>query len=142
MNQFDLVASPMRTLFVDNPPANYFLPWTHVPTVVALNSGNSQTATQTIPACPPAPVKAQSVKALSIRNESPAVKALRAGWMAKKAEVFAGKQHSPDSEDIDTVNHLTWYEATGFTRPFPGEKTVRPASDFNRPAPSKADLDD
>ncbi len=46
--------------------------------------------------------------------------------MAKKAEIFAGKQHTPDSEDPDTVNHLTWYEATGFTRPFPGEKTVRP----------------
>ena len=59
--------------------------------------------------------------------------------MAKKAEIFAGKQHTPDAEDVDTVNHLTWYEATGFTRPFPGEKTVRPASDFNRAAPTKDD---
>ncbi|HTR26713.1 MAG TPA: hypothetical protein VMI10_22270 [Terriglobales bacterium] len=67
------------------------------------------------------------------------------GWKLvydeKKAEVFAGKQHTPDSEDIDTVNHLTWYEATGFTRPFPGEKTVRPASDFNNAAPAKVDDD-
>jgi hypothetical protein len=62
--------------------------------------------------------------------------------MAKKAEVFAGKQHTPDSEDSDTVNHLNWYESTGFTRPYPGEKTVRPASDFNRAAPTKADDDD
>jgi hypothetical protein len=31
MNQNDLVASPMRTLFVDDPPAENFLPWTHVP---------------------------------------------------------------------------------------------------------------
>jgi hypothetical protein len=62
--------------------------------------------------------------------------------MAKKAEIFAGKQQKPDSEDVDTANHLTWYEATGFTRPFPGEKTVRPASQFNRPAPSKVDDDD
>jgi hypothetical protein len=74
------------------------------------------------------------VKAHSIPAESPAVKALRAGWMQKKAEIFAGKQHTPDAEDPDTANHLTWYEATGFTRPFPGEKTVRPASDFNKPA--------
>src|SRR5262249_57776247 len=29
MNQMDLVASPMRTLFIDNPPADNFLPWTH-----------------------------------------------------------------------------------------------------------------
>ena len=138
MNQFDLVASPMRTLFVNNPPAHYFLPWTHVPSAVALNTGVSQTPTQTIPACPATP----PVKVQSVANESPAVKALRAGWMAKKMEIFAGKQHTPDAEDLDTVNHLTWYEATGFTRPFPGEKAVRPATDFIKPAPAKADLDD
>ncbi len=138
MNQYDLVASPMRTLFVDNPPAHYFLPWTHVPAAIPLNTGVSQTPTQTIPTCPSAP----AAKTQTMRTESPAVKTLRAGWMAKKAEVFAGKQHTPDAEDIDTVNHLTWYEATGFTRPFPGEKTVRPASEFNKPAPAKVDDDD
>jgi YVTN family beta-propeller protein len=142
MNQFDLVASPMRTLFVDNPPANYFLPWPYVPAAYALNTGNSQTPTQTIPPCPLAPVKAQSVKAQSAQSESAAVKALRSGWMQKKTEIFAGKQHTPDSEDSDTVNHLNWYEATGFTRPYPGEKAVRPASDFNRAALAKVDDDD
>ncbi len=128
MNQFDLTASPMTTLFVNNPPANYFLPWTHVPNALALTTGVSQTPTQTaIPACPAAPVaKAQLVKSQSAPAESNAVKVLRAGWMQKKTEVFAGKQHTPDSEDSDTVNHLNWYEATGFTRPYPGEKTVRP----------------
>jgi YVTN family beta-propeller protein len=138
MNQFDLVASPMLTIFTDYPPPANFLPWTHVPTAIALNTGVTQQGTQTIPTCPSGHV----VKARSIPAESPAAKALRAGWMAKKAEVFAGKQHTPDSEDSDTVNHLNWYEATGFTRPYPGEKTVRPASDFNRAAPAKADLDD
>ena len=138
MNQFDLVASPMRTLFVDNPPAHNFLPWPHVANAIALNTGVTQTPTQTIPACLASP----AVKAQSIPKESPAVKALRAGWMKKKTEIFAGNQHTPDAEDVDTVNHLTWYEATGFTRPYPGEKTVRPASEFNKPAPTKADSDD
>ena len=138
MNQFDLTASPMRTLFIDNPPASNFQPWTHVPAAYALNTGNAQTPAQPIPACP----TTAAVKAQPARTESPAVKALRAGWMAKKAEIFAGKQHTPDSEDSDTVNHLNWYEATEFIRPYPGEKTVRPASDFNRAAPAKADLDD
>lgn len=138
MNQFDLVASPMRTLFVDNPPAHYFLPWPHVPAAIALNTGVTQTPTQTIPACP----AAHAVKAQSIATDSPAVKALRASWMAKKTEIFAGKQHTPDAEDVDTANHLTWYEATGFTRPYPGDKAVRPASEFNKPAPTKADDDD
>ena len=138
MNQFDLVASPMRTLFISTPPPANFLPWTHVPAALALNTGVTQTPTQTIPACPGTP----AVKAESISTESPAVKALRAGWMQKKAEIFAGKQHTPDAEDVETANHLTWYEATGFTRPFPGDKTVRPASDFNKVAPAKADDDD
>jgi YVTN family beta-propeller protein len=142
MNQFDLVASPMQTLFINNPPANNFLPWTHVPAGFELNTGVTQTPTQTtIPSCP-APAATPAVKARSNRTESPAVKALRAGWTAKKTEVFAGKYHTPDSEDSDTVNHLNWYESTGFTRPYPGEKTVRPASEFKRPAPAKADDDD
>ena len=124
MNQNDLVASPMRTLFLDNPPEENFKPWTHVANLIPLDQG----------------VPAQTHIA---QDASPAVKALRVGWLKKKAEIFAGKYHRPDSEDSDTVNHYNWYEATGFTRPYPGEKKVRPASDFNRPAPSaKADLDD
>jgi hypothetical protein len=64
---------------------------------------------------------------------------LRKAWLEKKAEVFAGKLQQADAEDPDTVNHLNWYQSTGFTQPHPGEKTVRPASDFNNPAPTKAD---
>jgi YVTN family beta-propeller protein len=142
MNQNDLVASPMATLFLDNPPADNFLPWTHVAAGMPLTYGVTQTPTQTLPASCGAAVKGQAAKNQPSKTENPAVKALRAGWMAKKAEIFAGKQHIPDSEDSDTVNHLNWYESTGFMRPYPGEKTVRPASDFNRPAPAKADDDD
>jgi hypothetical protein len=49
MNQSDLVASPMRTLFIDNPPPANFAPWTHVPAAIALNTGVGQTPTQSIP---------------------------------------------------------------------------------------------
>ena len=76
------------------------------------------------------------------RTSSPAVKALRAAWLQKKAEIFAGKLTKPDAEDPDTVNHLNWYMSTGFIRPYPGEKTVRPPSEFNNPAPNKVDDDD
>jgi YVTN family beta-propeller protein len=142
MNQNDLVASPMSTLFLDNPPASNFQPWTHVPTQIPLTTGVSQTPTETaIPSCPSSSAR-QAVKKQSIKTESPAVRALRAGWMAKKAELFAGNQQRPDVEDSDTVNHLNWYESTNFTRPYPGEKTVRPASDFNRAVPAKVDDDD
>jgi YVTN family beta-propeller protein len=123
MNQFDLVASPMRTAFVKGqPPAANFQPWTHVPNQVPLDQGVTATASKT--------------------TDSPAVKVLRAAWMKKKTQIFAGKLTKPDSEDPDTVNHLNWYMSTGFVRPYPGEKTVRPPSEFNNPAPTTADLDD
>jgi YVTN family beta-propeller protein len=139
MNQNDLVASPMSTLFLDNPPADNFLPWTHVAAGVPLTYGVSQSPTQTLPpSCSAAP----GAKAQSAVKESSKVKALRAGWMRKKTEIFAANYHRPDVEDSDTVNHLNWYESTGFMRPYPGEKTVRPAGDFNRPAPAKVDDDD
>jgi YVTN family beta-propeller protein len=143
MNQNDLVASPMSTVFLDNPPADNFLPWTHVAAGMPLTYGVTQTPTQTLPpSCSAAPRGQGSIKARSTVKESPKVKALRAGWMAKKAEIFAGNYHRPDVEDSDTVNHLNWYESTAFTRPYPGESKVRPASDFNRAAPTKADDDD
>jgi YVTN family beta-propeller protein len=123
MNQYDLVASPMRTDFVKGtPPAANFEPWTHVPNQVPLDDGVNVTA--------------------DTKSGRPEVKALRAAWLQKKAQIFAGKLTKPDSEDPDTVNHLNWYMSTGFERPYPGEKTVRPPSEFNRPAPTKADDDD
>ena len=127
MNQFDLWASPMRTIFTDNPPQDNFLPWTHVPAEYPLTSGTTCTsrASATKPAV----------------KDSPKVAALRAAWLKKKAQIFAGKLTKPDSEDPDTVSHYVWYEATGFTRPYPGEKTVRPPSDFNNSAPAAVDND-
>jgi YVTN family beta-propeller protein len=122
MNQFDLVASPMRPDFVNQPPQENFQPWTHLPNQVPLNSGVDANV------APP--------------TGSAKVKALRAAWLQKKAQIFAGKLTKPDSEDPDTVNHLNWYMSTGFTRPYPGESTVRPPSEFNKPAPATADVDD
>jgi YVTN family beta-propeller protein len=121
MNQFDLVASPMRPDFTNSPPSANFEPWTHLANQIPLNQGVTNS-----PANP---------------KESQKVKALRAAWLQKKAQIFAGKLTTPDSEDPDTVNHLNWYMSTGFVRPYPGEKTVRPPSEFNRPAPA-GDRDD
>ena len=123
MNQFDLVASPMRTAFVKGQaPADNFKPWTHVKNQVPLDEGVTASAAPTA--------------------DSPRVAALRKAWLQKKAELFAGKLTRPDAEDPDAVNHLNWYLTTGFKRPYPGEKTVRPPSDFNNPAPAGEDADD
>jgi YVTN family beta-propeller protein len=120
MNQFDLVASPMRTAFVKGkPPEANFKPWVHVRNQVPLNQGVGANEADT--------------------RGSGTIKALRAAWLEKKEEIFAGKMTKPDAEDPDTVNHLNWYEATGFKRPYPGESTVRPPSDFNNSAPAGDD---
>ena len=148
MNQNDLTASPMRTIFIDNPPPDYFQPWSHVAPGTPLCLGVSGYLDPLGNTCLNSTLSAISkagkaaAEARSTPVESPAVKALRVGWMAKKAQVFAGNQHKPDVEDPDTVNHLNWYESTGFKVPYPGETKVRPASDFNRAAPAKADDDD
>jgi YVTN family beta-propeller protein len=115
MNQFDLVASPMTTAFVQGqPPAENFQPWTHVPNQIPLDKGVT----------PPASTPGNA-----------ALRSLRKAWLQKKARTFAGKLTKPDAEDPDTVNHLNWYLTTGFKTPYPGEKTVRPPSDFNKAAP-------
>ncbi len=128
MNQYDLVASPMRLDFTNNPPSSNFEPWAYVPNDIPLCSS-------TLSGCPIPPGMAKT-------KESAAVRALRQAWEQKKAQIFAGKLTKPDSEDPDTVNHLNWYEATGFVRPYPGESTVRPPSDFNNPPPAHGDDDD
>jgi YVTN family beta-propeller protein len=117
MNQFDLVASPMRTAFVQGQPAaENFQPWTHVPNQIPLDKGVPASAANT--------------------TSSAALKSLRKAWLRKKAQIFAGKLTKPDAEDPDTVNHLNWYLTTGFKTPYPGERTVRPPSDFHNPAPT------
>jgi YVTN family beta-propeller protein len=126
MNQFDLWASPMRTIFTDNPPQENFQPWTHTPAEYPLTSGTTCTS-----------VAAKKAE----RKDSPKVAALRAAWLQKKAQIFAGNFTKPDVEDPDTVRHYNWYEATGFTRPYPGEKTVRQPSEFNNSAPITVDKD-
>ncbi|HEY7307194.1 MAG TPA: alkaline phosphatase family protein, partial [Bryobacteraceae bacterium] len=100
MNQFDLVASPMRTAFVKGtPPRENFRPWRHVTNQVPLEEGVTAKAAPT--------------------TESPAIQALRKAWLQKKAQLFAGKLTKPDAEDPDAVNHFNWYMTTGFTRPYP-----------------------
>jgi hypothetical protein len=133
MNQFDLIASPMRTAFVPGtPPKENFAPYDHVPNQVALDEG--------VTASPAAAAKA--LKKLAGNSRARKAYVLKAAWLKTKQQLFAGKLTMPDAEDPDTVNHLDWYEATGFTRPYPGESQVRHPSEFkNRFVAQAPDLD-
>jgi YVTN family beta-propeller protein len=118
MNQFDLIASPMRTCFVEGKPdEKNFLPFTHLPNQVPLDKGLTPTTA--------------------------AMSKLEKAWRTAKLRMFAGKSTKPDSEDPDVVNHMGWYEATNFKRPYPGESKVRLPSDFpNLMATPEPDGDD
>jgi YVTN family beta-propeller protein len=118
MNQFDLIASPMRTCFVEGKPdERNFLPFTHLPNQVPLDKGLTPTTA--------------------------AMSKLEKAWRTAKLRMFAGKSTKPDSEDPDVVNHMGWYEATNFKRPYPGESKVRLPSDFpNLMATPEPDGDD
>jgi DNA-binding beta-propeller fold protein YncE len=120
MNQFDLVASPMRTAFVTGtPPDANFAPWAHVPNIVPLDQG------------------------VKVSAKPPLTKLARA-WRKMKQQMFAGgKLRKPDSVDVDTLSHLDWYEATNFKRPYPGDKKVLwPAAFAARLGLPKTEVDD
>ena len=106
LNQYDLIASPMLTDFTNTPNA---APWSHVPAEVPLDQG---------------------VTTSSVVKHA----ALQLDWQALKTKMFAGKTDKADSVDPDTLNHYDWYEATHYTRPYPGETKVRPAADFKEKA--------
>lgn len=119
MNQFDLLATPMFHDFTDSPD---FSPWTHLPNQVPLDQGVASTQ--------------------ALNAGRPAVM-LASAWSKMKLKMFEGKTNKADSVDPDTLNHLDWYEATGFVRPYPGEKKVRPPSEFtDRLTHPDYDIDD
>src|SRR5262249_21632587 len=99
-----------------DPPKSNFAPFDHLPNLIPLDKG--------------------------VKEGSYAKGPMAKQWRAAKARIFAGKSTRPDSEDADTVNHLTWYEATDFKRPYPGETKVRPPSDFKDRFATRADSDD
>jgi hypothetical protein len=103
----------MRTAFVKGmPPQAAFLPFNHVPNQVPLDQGVSSSA-----ASADAPTDASTA-------------ALAKAWATAKTQMFKGKLTKPDAEDPDVLSHQNWYEATGFTRPYPGETKVRAPSSF------------
>ncbi len=118
LNQFDLVASPMRTDFTDKPD---FTPYSHLPNQVPLDMG---------------------VKTTAAANQLPA-NSLGAVWMKAKSKMFAGKTNKPDLVDPYVLNHLDWYEATEWKRAYPGESKVRlPTAFAERLSHPNYNLDD
>lgn len=96
LTQFDLVASPMFDAFQNTPDLT---PYDHLAAVVPLDEGPGLPAGKTVSDYTP----------------------LQKAWLKATAEVMKGKYDKADAVDPNFLNHVTWYSATDWKRPYPGE---------------------
>ena len=114
MNQYDLVASPMRTAFVNGSDED------------ELHAVDARCRTGSA-----GPGRYGGTQANT--KGQPEDQGPEGGWLEKKEEIFAGKLTKPDSEDPDTVNHLNWYRRPGLSGPIPARaRFARRASSTTR----------
>lgn len=98
LTQFDLVASPMFDVFQNTPN---LAPYDFVPAVIPLDQGPDLPAGNHVAYTP-----------------------LQKAWLKATAEVMKGKYDKADSVDPNFLNHVIWYSATNWKRPYPGEEKV------------------
>jgi YVTN family beta-propeller protein len=116
LTQFDLVASPMFDAFQNTPDLT---PYDHLAAVIPLDQG------------PNLPV-----------DKTAAYSPIQKAWLKATAEVMKGKYDKADAVDPNFLNHVTWYSATGWTRPYPGENKVLMPGSFVKAAKKYRDDDD
>jgi YVTN family beta-propeller protein len=116
LTQFDLVASPMFDAFQETADLR---PYDHLPAVIALDGG------------PDLPHK-----------DSTAYTPMQKAWLRATAEVMRNKYDKADAVDPNFLNHVIWYSATGWARPYPGERRVEMPGPFVKAAKKFHDEDD
>jgi Phosphoesterase family len=117
MNQEDTAATPMTTAFTNKPNLT---PFTAVPNRTSLTLGY-----KTEPSCgwdtvPPADAAAQPSIVVPA-----AEKQVAAQWQQwKSKQRLSGPNAVPDYANPAQMNHFTWYETSGWTKPYPGESKI------------------
>jgi YVTN family beta-propeller protein len=94
LTQFDLAASPMRTLFTNTPNT---APYSFIPATTSLTN---------------------------ITGSNDSTNQLHQAWRRASDDMFRNSKGKPDMQDANMLNHVDWYSATGFKRPYPGETRV------------------
>ncbi|HUB79971.1 MAG TPA: bifunctional YncE family protein/alkaline phosphatase family protein [Bryobacteraceae bacterium] len=107
LTQFDLVASPMFDVFQNTPDLT---PYDHQSSAIPLDQGPALTA--------------------GTLGYSPLQKA----WLLATGQVMKGKYDKADAVDPNFLNHVTWYSATDWKRPYPGESKVEMPGPFVKAA--------
>ncbi len=125
LTQFDLTASPMRTVFSENPSDWNFTPFTHLDPAIPLCTGVGSVGT-----CQPAATVAAA--------DPVAAKA----WEQASSDVFSVKANRrADVIDTNWLNHAIWYSATDYARPYPGETKIKLPSEIQVVTNSGVDHD-
>ncbi|MFF4138806.1 bifunctional YncE family protein/alkaline phosphatase family protein [Streptomyces mirabilis] len=119
MNQKDSAASPMRGAFTRHPD---FTPFKALPNRTSLTDG-----LKTPPACgvdTPAPQDPSAAPVPSAKVPA-AKRALAATWEEWKThQRLTGPGAIPDFANPAQMNHFTWYQTHGWTKPYPGESKI------------------
>jgi YVTN family beta-propeller protein len=116
LTQFDLVASPMFDAFQNTPN---LAPYDHLQATIPLDQGPNLPVANTVGYNP-----------------------LQKAWLKATADVMKGKYDKADAVDPNFLNHVTWYSATNWQRPYPGEAKVLMPGPFVKAAKKYRDDDD
>ncbi|MEC3976203.1 alkaline phosphatase family protein [Amycolatopsis sp. H20-H5] len=117
MNQKDSAATPMSTAFTKKPD---YTPFTAVPNRTSLTAG-----LPTPPSCGAdtvAPQFASNAPSTTVPADKVPVVAQWQQW--KSQQRLTGPNATADYANPAQMNHFTWYEAHGWTQPYPGEDQV------------------
>ncbi|OAH12344.1 bifunctional YncE family protein/alkaline phosphatase family protein [Streptomyces jeddahensis] len=119
MNQKDSAASPMRRAFTQH--ADY-TPFKALPNRTSLTAG-----LKTPPACgedTPAPQdpSAAAVPSAKVPADKQDIAATWETWKSKQR--LTGPGAVPDFANPAQMNHFTWYQTHGWTKPYPGEDKI------------------
>jgi hypothetical protein len=128
MNQMDRAAVPMSSAFTSTPD---FTPYDTVPNQVPLTQGVTGLISLTPTKATAGHPAAAAVSATSGSPAPPApaaeqsVAAAWATWYKTEAQPkLSGANAVPDSVNPAQLNRYDWYSATGWTRPYPGDREI------------------
>ncbi|GII57570.1 phosphoesterase [Planotetraspora thailandica] len=125
MNQLDSAATPMATAFTATPD---YTPFTAVPNRTSLTLGLS-----TPPSCgldTPAPQNPNAAPAPTTAKVPAAEQQVAAQWQTWKGkQAFTGPNAKADSAPPEQMKRFAWYEAHGWTKPFPGDAKIYAPND-------------
>ena len=114
MNQVDRAAEPMYDEFTDHPD---FAPYDVLPNRIPLDYGlKSATAAS------PASAAASAAKTQPV---PPAMQSIAKQWREWSAlQQTGGSKPEGDQVDPAQLNRVDWYSATGWTKPYPGDRRI------------------